>query len=107
MDRHGAPGPARDVVAFRNGMSSWNFAKAIAAADRLMPYAMNQRRWIGADELRDGVVMANLNLGNTSAARRNLESLAKFSTRTPDDLRTLLLQAYVETAESRIASARR
>jgi predicted membrane-bound spermidine synthase len=107
MDRHGAPGAARDVVAFRNGMSSWNFAKAIAAADRLMPLAMKQRPWIGADELRDGVVMANLSLGNTSAARRDLDSLAKFSTRTAGDLRTLLLQAYVETAESRTASARR
>jgi hypothetical protein len=72
-----------------------------------MPLAMKQRPWIGADELRDGVVMANLSLGNTSAARRDLDSLAKFSTRTAGDLRTLLLQAYVETAESRTASARR
>jgi hypothetical protein len=88
-------------------MSSWNFAKAIGAADRLMPYAMNQHNWIGADELRDGVVMANLHLGNTKAARRTLDSLAKFSTRKPGDLRTLLLQAYVATAESRTTSAQR
>jgi spermidine synthase len=107
MDRHGAPEPARDVVAFRNGMSSWNFAKALVAADRLMPYAMKQHNWIGADELRDGVVMANLHLGNTSAARRTLDSLAKFSTRKSGDLRTLLLQAYVANAESRSTSARR
>jgi hypothetical protein len=72
-----------------------------------MPYAMKQHNWIGADELRDGVVMANLHLGNASAARRTLDSLAQFSTRKPGDLRTLLLQAYVAKAESRSTSARR
>jgi hypothetical protein len=107
MNRHGAPEPARDVVAFRQGMASWDFPKAMAAADRLLPLAMNQHRWIGSDELRDGMVMANLNMGNTAAARRSLDSLAKFSTRAPSDLRTLLLEAYVGTAESRTTNARR
>jgi spermidine synthase len=107
MDRHGAPQPARDVVAFREGMASWNFPKALAAADRLMPLAKTQHHWIGADELRDGMVMANLNMGNTSAARRTLDSLAQFSTRAPSDLRTLLLEAYVGRAESRTTNAQR
>jgi hypothetical protein len=107
MDRHSAPEPARDVVAFRHAMATWNFPKAVAAADRLMPYAMKQHRWIGSDELRDGMVMANLHLGNTTAARQTLDSLARFSTRTPGDLRTLLLQSYVERAEGQTASARR
>jgi hypothetical protein len=88
-------------------MASWNFPKAIVAADRLMPLAMNQRRWIGADELRDGMVMAHLNLGNTAAARKSLNALAQFSTRAPSDLRTLLLEAYVDAAESRTTNARR
>jgi spermidine synthase len=107
MDRHDAPEPARDVVAFRQGMASWDFPRAVAAAERLMPLATSQHRWIGADELRDGLVMANLNMGNTGAARRSLDSLARFSTRAPSDLRTMLLQAYVEMAESRTTSAQR
>jgi hypothetical protein len=53
------------------------------------------------------MVIANLNMGNTGAARRSLDSLAKFSTRAPSDLRTLLLEAYVEKAESRTTNARR
>jgi spermidine synthase len=107
MDRHRAPTPVRDVVAFRYGISSWDFAKAAAAAERLMSSAMKPQRWIGSDELRDGVVIANLHLGNTGAARRGLDSLARYSTRTPGDLRSLLLTSYVETAESRKASAAR
>jgi spermidine synthase len=107
MSRHSAPEPARDVVAFRQGMASWNFSKAIAAADRLMPLAMNQRRWISADELRDGMVVAHLNMGNAGAARKSLNSLAKFSTRAPSDLRSLLLEAYVQAAESRTTNAQR
>jgi spermidine synthase len=107
MDRHGAPEPARDVVAFRHGMASWDFAKASAAANRLTRFVTKQHPWIGADELRDGVVLANLHLGNTSGARWGLDSLARFSTRPPADLRTLLLEAYVKTAESRTTSARR
>jgi hypothetical protein len=107
MTRHSAPEPARDVVAFRQGMASWNFSKAIAAADRLMPLAMNQHRWISADELRDGKVVAHLNMGDAGAARKSLNSLAKFSTRAPSDLRSLLLEAYVEAAESRTINAQR
>jgi spermidine synthase len=107
MDRHGAPQAARDVVAFREGIASWNFPQALAAADRLKTLALNEHRWIGADELRDGMVMANLNLGNSEAARRSLDSLARFSTRPPSDLRTLLLKSYVETAERQSTSAQR
>ena len=107
MDRHRAPQAARDVVAFREGIASWNFSQALIAADRLKTLAVNEHRWIGADELRDGMVMANLNMGNTGAARRSLDSLAQFSTRPPSDLRTLLLKSYVETAERRTTSAQR
>jgi spermidine synthase len=107
MARYGAPEPARDVVAFRHGMATWNFGEANAAAERLLPFATQQHRWIGADELRDGLVMANLHLGNPSAARRSLDSLARFSTRSPSDLRTMLLKSYVETAERRTTSAQR
>jgi hypothetical protein len=107
MDRFGAPAPARDVVAFRHGIATWNFAEASAAAERLLPYATQQHHWISADELRDGLVMANLHLGNATVARRYFDVLGKFSTRPPSDLRTLLLKSYVETAERQSTSAQR
>jgi spermidine synthase len=101
LDRFNAPQPARDVIAFRHGLASWNFAEAAAAADRLKPVAIQQHRWIPADELRDGAVFARLHLGDVAGARRDLESLAPFSTRRPGDLRSQLLEAYVRMKEGR------
>jgi len=80
MERHHAPAAARDVVSFRHGMASWNFAKA-AAGERLMPLATNKRGWIPADELRDGLVFARLHLRDIQGARQALDSLARFSKR--------------------------
>jgi spermidine synthase len=101
LDRYDAPAAARDVIAFRHGLAAWNFAEAAAAADRLKPVAIQQHRWIAADELRDGAVFARLHLGDVAGARRDLEGLAPFSTRRPGDLRSLLLQAYVLMREDR------
>ena len=80
MDRHRAPAPARDVVAFRHGIASWNFAEADAAGERLMPVVLKEHRWISADELRDGLVFARLHLRDAAGARQALDTLAKFST---------------------------
>jgi spermidine synthase len=99
MTRHKAPAPARDVVAFRHGIASWNFAEANAAAERLMPVVLKEHRWISPDELRDGLVMARLHLHDASGARQALAALEQYSTRPAGDLRSLLLMAYVRTAE--------
>ena len=100
MDRHRAPGTARDVVAFRRALAGWNFAEAAAAADRLMPVVLAEHRWISPDELRDGLVMARLHLRDAAGARQALDTLAKFSSRPAGDLRSMLLGAYVQTLES-------
>jgi hypothetical protein len=105
MERHRAPQPARDAVAFREGVASWDFAQAAQAAERLMPLELAGQRWLEPDELRDGMVMAQLHLGDAKGARRSLDALARFSTRKPGDLRSLLLQSYVRAAETRAARA--
>lgn len=105
-ERHGAPAPVRDLLAFRHGVQAWNFTEAAGAADRLLPVVLEQRRWISPDELRDGAVMAKLHLGNVPAARTIFETLEPFSTRRATDLRSQLLGAYVHTAERAVASAR-
>ena len=99
IDRHQGPGTARDVVSFRHGIAAWDFAQAAKAADRLLPVIRRERRWISGDELRDGGVMAKLQIGDVAGARQMYDSLASLSTRPVGDLRSRLLAAYVETAE--------
>jgi spermidine synthase len=105
MDRHRAPASAREVVRFRRGLASWNFAEAAAAGERLM--ADTNRSWITGDELRDGLVLARLHLRDSRGARQALDSLSPFSRRPETDVRSQLLRAYVETAERlRLVAAR-
>jgi spermidine synthase len=99
MTRFGAPPPARDVVAFRRDLAAWRFADAARAADRLLPVAMREHRWITADELRDGAVFAKLNSGDIEGARAMFDTLSRFSVRPASDLRSRLLAAYVRSAE--------
>ncbi len=99
MDRYRAPEVVRDVVAFRKGMASWNFAEASAAGERLVPFMGRQPSWIEADELRDGLVFARLHLRDVGGARQKLDALAPFSRRPRTELRSQLLEAYVRRAE--------
>ena len=99
MDRHHAPQSAKDVVAFRHGLASWNFVEAAEAGQRLLPVALNEHRWVSADDLRDGLVFARLHLRDATGARQALDTLAKFSTRPAGDLRSQLLGAYVVALE--------
>ena len=107
LERHHAPEPVREVVAFRHAVSTWDFERAAAAADRLLPLALKQHRWITPDELRDGAVMANLHIGRVAVARRVLDTLARFSGRRPGDLRNQLLTSYVAAAERARVTAQR
>jgi hypothetical protein len=99
MERHRAPAEARDVVRFRRGLASWNFAEAAAAGERLMGVAGSGRSWVTPDELRDGLVMARLHLRDVRGARQALDALFRLSRRPATDLRSQLLAAYVQTAE--------
>jgi hypothetical protein len=99
IERHKAPPVVRDVVTFRHGLAGWNFTQAAAAGERLIPMASAKRGWIAGDELRDGLVIARLHLGDTPGARQAHDSLARYSRRPATDLRSRLLTAYVEAAE--------
>jgi hypothetical protein len=104
-ERFQAPAAVRNVVAFRHAVAAWNFAAAASLADSIMPVALREYRWIPADELRDGAVMAKLHLGDVAGARMALDTLGRHSTRDPGDLRSRMLQAYVTMAEGRRATA--
>ena len=104
-ERLQAPQPVRDVVAFRHAMAAWDFNTASGASDRILPSLLTGGRWLPADEFRDGSVMAKLHVGDARGARMALDTLRKFSLRSPDDLRSRMLNAYVEMAEGRGATA--
>ena len=99
IERHRAPAVVKDVVTFRHGIAAWNFAQAAAAGERLIPMASAKRGWFAGDELRDGLVIARLHLGDIPGARQAHDSLARYSRRPATDLRSRLLTAYVEAAE--------
>ena len=100
-----APETVRQVVAFRHAIAAWKFQDASAAADLILPVALKEHRFIPADELRDGAVLAKLHVGNVAGARQTLDTLQKFSTRGAWDLRTQLLEAYVTAAEKQKSAA--
>jgi spermidine synthase len=109
LARHRAPGPVREVVRFRRALAAWNFREAAAAADSLLPVATRDHRWITADELRDGAVVSKLAIGDVEGARRDWGALAAASIRSPEDLRSRLLEAYLRSAEGpepKVAAAR-
>ena len=106
-ERFQAPQTVRDVVAFRHAVAAWNFPTASGAADRIIPAVLKGARLIPGDELRDAAVLAKLHLGDAKGARVALDTLRKFTLRSPDDLRSRMLEAYVETAEGQAATASR
>jgi spermidine synthase len=106
-ERFQAPQPVKDIVALRHAVATWNFPTAAGAADRIIPAVLKGARLIPGDELRDAAVLAKLHVGDTKGARVALDTLRKYSVRSPDDLRSRILESYVEGAEGRAATAAR
>ncbi len=104
-ERFSAPQAVKDVVTLRHAIAAWDFTSASQAADRILPAVLSGGRWLPADELRDATVFAKLHVGDAKGARVALDTLRKFTKRTPDDLRSRMLDAYVEMAEGRQATA--
>ena len=99
MDRHAAPAPVRDVVAFRHAIAIWSFTQASEVGERLMPLIARGERWMPADELRDGLLMARLHIKDVKGARRAFDALTPLSARAPSELRSQLLSSYLRGAE--------
>jgi hypothetical protein len=98
LTRTDAPDDVRDVVAFQRGLASWDFPLAQAAGARLAAAGARERILIPARALMEGVVTANLIVGDATAADslfRLLLPRVQFAT---GDVRMLLLAAYVEAA---------
>jgi len=101
LDRLRAPSEARDAVTFLHGIAAWNFESAARATDRLAPSAVAGHPWVPIDLLRDGGVVSKLRIGDVTGARATWAQLSPHVPRPPNDLRTMLLAAYLEAAARR------
>jgi hypothetical protein len=103
MARTHAPERARQSLALRHALASWNFAAASALADSLAPAALTYDAWMSADEIREGGTIAKLKLGDPLAARKFWVSLSPVATRPADSIRSLLLDSYLIDAYNKAA----
>ena len=99
LDQLTPPPEVCEAVRFLEGLARWDFAVAASAAERLLQPAIQGQSWIPVDQLRDGVVVAKLRLGDAAGARHAFAALAKQSERGEADAQTLLLGAYLDAAD--------
>ncbi len=99
LDRTRAPASVRAVIAFRRGISGWDFPSAARAAEPLIADALDHKSWLPPDELREGTVVARLMGRDIEGARRAFEALAPLTRKPSGDFRAALLAAYIETAQ--------
>ena len=100
MSAQRAPTEARASIAFLHGLAAWDFVEAWRASEVLVPLAVKRDHWMPADQLREGAVVARLELGDVRGARRVLDALAPQSTRDVNDVRPQLLEAWIKARES-------
>jgi hypothetical protein len=103
MARTHAPAQARQSIAMRHALASWDFTAAAALADSLAPAAIALDSWMSADEIREGGMVAKLKLGNPLAARKFWVTMSPVASRPPDALRSLLLDSYLIDAYKKAA----
>jgi hypothetical protein len=86
-------------VEFMHGIATWDFAAASRAADRLLPGAVKGVNWIPVDDLREGATVAKLRTGDVQGAKRYWRTLASRATRSREDLRAMLVEAWTASAK--------
>ena len=98
-DAAGAPAEARAALHFVHGLAAYEWGEANAAGRVLRDDAARGDRWIDAEVLLDGTVVAALRAGDVPGARQALTQLAPLVRRRREDVREALLEAWVRTAE--------
>jgi spermidine synthase len=92
----GAPPEIHSAITFMHGLATWNFEKAAAVAEGLVAQAVRGENWLPLDLLHDGAAWAYLFAGDVEAARSVHSQLRHRTGRTLLDLRTQLLEAYLD-----------
>jgi predicted membrane-bound spermidine synthase len=103
--RFGAPPRITTAVQFMRAVSAWDWAAADTIGDRVLELGSRLPGLaVSGDLLRDGLVLANLHVGDIEGARRAFNVLLSHGTRSRNDLRTQLLDAWIRRAETASAS---
>ncbi|HEY0780150.1 MAG TPA: hypothetical protein VGD56_19445, partial [Gemmatirosa sp.] len=99
LDAAGAPGEARATLHFVHGLAAYDWTEANAAGRVLREDAARGDRWVDAELLLDGSVVAALRAGDVTGARLALAQMTPLVRRRPEDVRDALLEAWVRAAE--------
>jgi len=97
LARTDAPPSVREVVDLRHALAAWDFPAAVRAGNALLPTVTAGAGLIPPDEYLDGMVTANLMVGNAPAAERMFDVIGPLSGRSTRDFRMLLLASYLRT----------
>jgi hypothetical protein len=98
LTRFDAPAGARAAVGFGEALARRRLVEGVASAALLVDEARAKRFWVPVDDLLDGAVRILLSSGRAEAARKAYLTLRPYSTRAPDDLRLLLVDASIQDA---------
>jgi hypothetical protein len=99
-----APPAAVAAISYSHALASWDWRRALAAGDTLMRAYEDSTEWVPVDFLRDGMVVAQLRLGDPIGARRSATALARHA-RDNESLRSMMLESYLVAAERESATA--
>ncbi len=95
----GAPPEALAALHFVHGLAAYDWAEANMAGRALREDAARGDRWVDAELLLDGGVVAALRSGDVAGARQALTQLVPLVRRRAEDVRDGVLEAWVRAAE--------
>jgi predicted membrane-bound spermidine synthase len=98
LARTRAPAGAVAAARFAHGLAGWSWQEAADAADTLIAERSRGESWVPPALLHDGAVVAALKLGDAARARRVYRDTNKAADREADDLRALLIPAWIAAA---------
>ena len=98
LARTRAPSGAVAATHFAHGLAAWSWQEAADAADTLIAAGARGESWAPPALLHDGAVVAALKLGDAARARRVYRDTNKAADREADDLRALLIPAWIAAA---------
>ncbi|MEP6591407.1 MAG: spermidine synthase [Gemmatimonadota bacterium] len=93
--KHAAPRRVLAVLHFRRAVQEWDAPAALTAARQMADTAAVGQGWIGGEELQDGAVVAALRMRDHTLAAQWYFRLAGYSSRPLDDMRSLILRAWI------------
>ena len=101
LDRTAAPPTARAAIDFLHALAIHDWAAARTASPLLLSATSRGEAWISAELLRNGLVVAELAVGDARAARETFRRLTPLVREDDAEVRTKLLDAWIARAEAK------